>query len=155
MVRCDVASLQYTVAVFDDCAWELAGYHRSSGYRLMPSLVYKIIQAEDWHVALASGRYDGSQDDRRDGFIHLSTFEQLEGTADRHFRGQAGLMLVEFEAAALEGGLRFEPSRGGALFPHYYGSLPVDQALWVRPMKLGADGVPRATAGTDDADGII
>lgn len=121
----------------------------------MRNFVYKIFQAEEWHLALASGRYDGSEDDRRDGFIHLSTYEQLEGTAERHFRDQAGLMLVAFEAAVLEAGLRYEPSRGGALFPHFYGSLPVDQALWVRSMELGADGVPRVNPGTDDADGTI
>jgi len=89
-----------------------------------------------------AGRYDGSSDDRRDGFIHFSAADQLGGTLAKYFRDRPDLVLVAFETAALGDALKFEPSRGGDLFPHLYGSLPTALALWQRPLELGADGVP-------------
>lgn len=97
----------------------------------MGDIVYKIVPRAAWEEAEREGLYRGSADDVRDGFIHLSLAEQLEGTLERHFAGQRGLLLVSFDAQALAPALRFEPSRGGALFPHYYGALPTSRALSV------------------------
>ena len=110
----------------------------------MTNTVYKIVSAADWRDACRDGVYRGSVDDRRDGFIHLSTGDQLEGTAERHFLNRDDLLLVAFDAAALGAPLRFEPSRGGALFPHLYGELATGLARWEKPMTVGTDGVPRA-----------
>jgi uncharacterized protein (DUF952 family) len=105
-------------------------------------LVFKICREAEWAEARESGCYTGSGDDARDGFIHLSTAGQLVGTAGKYFRGIEGLVLVAFEPAALGEALKWEPSRGGALFPHLYAPLPVAKALWASPLPLAADGVP-------------
>lgn len=106
------------------------------------SLVYKILPRSDWEAALAAGAYEGSALDRKDGFIHLSTAAQAAETARRHFAGQADLVLVAIEGDDLAGALRWEPSRGGDLFPHLYGGLDPKMARTVRPAPLAADGVP-------------
>ncbi len=98
------------------------------------ALVYKICPAAAWQAAVAEGVYRGSADDLRDGFIHLSTGAQLEGTLSRHFAGQRDLVRVAINPADLGAGLRWEPSRGGALFPHLYGELPVSLAREVAPL---------------------
>jgi uncharacterized protein (DUF952 family) len=98
-------------------------------------LVYKVCSAHEWVDAVAAGTYRGSNVDRRDGFIHLSTAAQLEETLRRHFAGQVDLVLVAVEPDALGAALRWEPSRGGDLFPHVYGELPVALALWVRAIE--------------------
>jgi uncharacterized protein (DUF952 family) len=108
----------------------------------MTTTVYKILTADEWQAAERAGSYAGSADDARDGFIHLSTAEQLAGTAGKHFRGKPDLVLVAFDAASLGPGLKWEPSRGGALFPHLYAALPTAPALRVEPLPLGPDGVP-------------
>lgn len=92
-------------------------------------LVYKIAPRKDWEAAVRSGVYRGSQDDQRDGFIHLSTKSQVSTTLQRHFAGQSDLLLISFEAAALGPALRFETSRGGQAFPHLYGELATALAL--------------------------
>jgi uncharacterized protein (DUF952 family) len=97
--------------------------------------VYKICRAAEWHALKNDGRWSGSADDSRDGFIHLSTAEQVRGTLERHFRGEANLVLLRVEASALGEALRFEPSRGGALFPHLYGELTLDA---VEPISFEA-----------------
>ncbi len=89
----------------------------------MSEVIYHMCPAEAWAAAVAAGRYDGTEDDRRDGFIHFSTAAQLRESARRHRAGQAGLVLVAVEAARLGDRLRWEASRGGALFPHLYGTL--------------------------------
>lgn len=104
--------------------------------------VYKILARPEWEAARAAGRYDGSAVDREDGFIHLSTAAQARETARRHFAGQPGLVLVELEADDLGPALKWEPSRGGDLFPHLYGPLDPAKALSVCEAPLGADGVP-------------
>ncbi len=104
--------------------------------------VYKILTQADWEEACSTGSYAGSRDDIRDGFIHLSAAHQVAGTAARHFRGIADLLVVALDAEKLGSALRWEPSRGGDLFPHCYGPLPVSAAMWSRPLPLGADGVP-------------
>jgi uncharacterized protein (DUF952 family) len=106
----------------------------------MTRMIYHMCPQEAWTQALASGRYDGTEDDRRDGFIHFSTAEQLPESARRHRAGQAGLVLIAVEAARLGDRLRWEPSRGGALFPHLYGQLLPPEAARVVPLSLGPDG---------------
>lgn len=106
------------------------------------SRVYKICSDTAWAEAIAAGTFDGSPDDARDGFIHLSTAEQLPGTAEKHFRHEPDLVLVAFDVTSLGAALKWEPSRGGALFPHYYGKLPVSAAISVAPLPLDDDGVP-------------
>lgn len=109
----------------------------------MQQLVYKVCARADWSAAVASGAYDGSVDDRRDGFIHLSTAEQLAGTLAKHFKGQADLVLATFVADDLGASLRWEAARGGQLFPHVYGPLPTVLARAVVPLPVGADGLHR------------
>lgn len=105
-------------------------------------MIFKIVGREDWDAASSMGVYSGSPDDVRDGFIHFSTAQQLAGTAARHFRNVHDLVLVAFDDERLGEALRWEPSRGGQLFPHLYGTLQTGLALWVRPLPLGEDGVP-------------
>jgi uncharacterized protein (DUF952 family)/phosphohistidine phosphatase SixA len=104
--------------------------------------VYKILAADDWAQARAAGVFAGSPDDARDGFIHLSASAQVAETARRHFHGQEGLVLVAFDTLRLGAGLKWERSRGGALFPHLYGVLPADAAVSERPLTLDPDGAP-------------
>jgi uncharacterized protein (DUF952 family) len=111
------------------------------------SLIYKILHRSQWESAIANGFFAGSPDDERDGFIHLSTGSQLTETARRYFSNQPDQVLVAFEAQSLGGALRWEPSRGGALFPHLYAPLPAGKALWVVPLPLDDDGVPIMPAG--------
>jgi len=108
--------------------------------------VYKIFRASEWRDAAAAGVFAGSADDRRDGFIHLSAAQQVAGTLARHFPGEAGLVLAAIPAARLEPALRWETSRGGALFPHLYGVLPVAavSARWL--LAVDADGLHQLPA---------
>jgi uncharacterized protein (DUF952 family) len=106
----------------------------------MIRMIYHMCPAEAWAAAVAAGRYDGGADDRRDGFIHFSTAEQLPESARRHRAGQAGLVLVAVEATRLGERLRWESSRGGALFPHLHGPLLPHEAARVVPLLLGPDG---------------
>lgn len=108
-----------------------------------PSMVFKIVTRQAWEHALSLGVFTGSPDDARDGFIHLSAADQLTGTANRYFSSVPGLVLVAFRTEDLSDGLKWELSRGGALFPHYYGALPAGTARWVCPLPLDADGRPR------------
>jgi uncharacterized protein (DUF952 family)/phosphohistidine phosphatase SixA len=107
-----------------------------------PPPVYKILPQADWAQAVQTGAYQGSADDARDDFIHLSARGQVAETARRHFHGREGLVLVALDPRELGAGLKWERSRGGALFPHLYGPLPAAAALQVRPLPLGADGAP-------------
>ena len=103
-------------------------------------VVYKIAPRSAWDAAARDGIYRGSPDDHRDGFIHLSRGTQVAGTLARHFAGQTDLVLVAYDAAGLGDALKWEPSRGGELFPHVYGPLDPAAAVWVRPIGVGADG---------------
>ncbi len=106
------------------------------------SLVYKILPGQEWDRAKALGRFEGSAIDLKDGYIHLSAAAQVHETARLHFRGQQGLVLVVLDSDHLADALKWEPSRGGVLFPHLYGPLDVALALEVRRLSLGADGAP-------------
>jgi uncharacterized protein (DUF952 family) len=104
--------------------------------------VYKVAPRAAWDAACRNGTYKGSADDRRDGFIHLSSREQLAGTLAKHFSGQDDLVLIQFEARALGEALRWEVSRGGQLFPHLYAGLPTREAIAVHALHSGKDGIP-------------
>ncbi len=98
------------------------------------SLIYKILPQAEWDEALAAGRFEGSGIDLKDGFIHFSSREQLSETLRLHFAGRTGLLVVAVEASSLGEALKWEPSRGGELFPHLYGALPTELALSVEPV---------------------
>lgn len=102
--------------------------------------IYKICPAKAWREAEQQQAYRGSADDVRDGFIHFSTAAQVAGTAAKHFAGQDDLVLVAVPAEALGAALRWEPSRGGDLFPHLYGELAPGLATHVTALALRADG---------------
>lgn len=104
--------------------------------------IYKLLARAAWEHAARGGMFEGSPVDLADGFIHFSDAAQAQETARRHFRGQADLLLVAFDADALGPALKWEPSRGGALFPHLYAPLPTVLALETRAVALDADGVP-------------
>lgn len=106
----------------------------------MTSLIYKILPVSVWNEATAKGALTGVPVDLKDGYIHLSTGTQVKETAAKHFAGQGDLLLVAIDPMVLGEALRWEPSRGGALFPHLYAELRVDQVAWVRPLPLGPDG---------------
>lgn len=106
----------------------------------LPAAIYKIVPASLWEEAERAGRFEGAPVDEADGFIHLSTAEQVRETARRHFAGQGGLLLVTVDADALGDALRFEPSRGGDLFPHLYGPMPLAAVLSAEPLPIGPDG---------------
>lgn len=106
----------------------------------MAILIYKICPAALWREAEAAGQFDGAPVDLADGFIHFSTAEQVVETAERHFAGQDGLLLIALDEANLGAALKYEPSRGGALFPHLFAPLPMSAVAWVRPLPLGSDG---------------
>jgi uncharacterized protein (DUF952 family) len=104
------------------------------------SIIYKICPAPLWRAAEAAGILTGLPIDREDGYIHFSTAGQLGETLRLHFAGAEGLVVAAVDTERLSGDLRWEPSRGGDLFPHLYGPLPVSAAVWVKPLLLGADG---------------
>jgi uncharacterized protein (DUF952 family) len=107
------------------------------------SLVYKIVPSALWRVAESEGVFLGAPVDLADGFIHFSTADQVAETAAKHFAGEDDLLLVAVDSAALGLRLRWEPSRGGALFPHLYGPLRPAAVRWTAPLPLGPDGVHR------------
>lgn len=106
----------------------------------MSRIVYKIVPQALWHEAERRGRFEGAPVDLADGFVHFSTAAQVRETAARHFAGQDGLLLVAVDAARLGPALRYEPSRGGDLFPHLYGPLALDAVLWAKELPRGAGG---------------
>jgi len=103
-------------------------------------MIYKICAAAEWAAAERAGFYGGAAVDTRDGFIHFSTAEQVRETAAKHFAGTQDLVLVAVNDRQLGPALKWEVSRGGALFPHLYGPLPLTAVANVAPLPLGADG---------------
>jgi len=104
------------------------------------SFIYKICAAAEWTQAERAGEFAGSAVDFADGYIHFSTTDQVAGTAARHFAGMTGLVLVAVRAEDLGPELKWEAARGGALFPHLYGTLLLDAVHWVKPLRLDDDG---------------
>jgi len=103
--------------------------------------IYHMCKLEEWQAAQAAGSYAGSSQDKADGFIHFSTRTQVWTSAAKHRRGQDNILLLEVDAAALGEALKWEASRGGALFPHLYGPLPVSAVMNLTPLRLDDDGV--------------
>jgi len=107
------------------------------------SLIFKIVATSEWREAETAGLFSGAGIDLSDGYIHFSTAAQAPETAEKWFAGRDDLTLVAVEADALGADLRWEPSRGGALFPHLYAALPMTAVRWSRPLPLGPDGAHR------------
>ena len=103
-------------------------------------LIFKIFAAEEWAALEREGETAGAPVDLTDGFIHFSTAEQVPETAAKHFAGREALVLVAVEAEALGDALKWEPSRGGVLFPHLYAPLRLDRVLWAKPLPLSPYG---------------
>jgi uncharacterized protein (DUF952 family) len=112
------------------------------------TLIYKLVPAALWRAAEALAAFDGAPVDIADGFIHFSTGAQVRETAAKHFAGQRDLLLVTVEAERLGEALRFEPSRGGNLFPHFYAPLQLADIMRV-------DALPLRAAGTHDFTGLV
>lgn len=102
-------------------------------------LIYKILRDDEWLALKAAGETTGAPIDIADGYIHLSTADQVAETAARHFAGEDKLHLLAIETEPLDA-LKWEPSRGGALFPHLYRRLHLDDIAWSRPLPLGPGG---------------
>jgi uncharacterized protein (DUF952 family) len=103
-------------------------------------LIYMIAPASLWRKTQDKGRFDGAPADIAGGYLHFSTAEQAEATAAKYFSGKDDLLLIAVATNGLGDGLRFEPSRGGALFPHLYADLPLDAVVWAKPLPLRPDG---------------
>ncbi|MFD2237088.1 DUF952 domain-containing protein [Aureimonas populi] len=106
----------------------------------MSSLVYKIVPRALWEEAQARGRFEGAPVDHADGYIHFSTAAQVRETAARHFAGQTDLLVVCVPTESLGDALKWEVSRGGALFPHLYAPLDLSDVAAVHELPLGEDG---------------
>ena len=106
----------------------------------MSDTAFKIVSAEDWAGIQATGGYDGSAVDLRDGYIHLSDADQLAETTAKHYAGRDGLMLLDVDLTPYGEAIVWEPSRGGALFPHLYGRLLAASVIRARPFAVTADG---------------
>lgn len=102
--------------------------------------IYHMCREAEWRAAESAGEYRGSSQDAADGFIHFSGADQIVESAARHRAGQDGLVLLEVDPDRLGPALRWEASRGGRLFPHLYGPLPLGAVVSVRPLPLGPDG---------------
>ncbi len=103
-------------------------------------LIYKILRRPEWDAFRAAGQTAGAPVDLADGFIHFSAAPQLAETAAKWFANESDLVLVAFDADALGDALKWEPSRGGALFPHLYRKLNLSEVLWDKSLPLGATG---------------
>lgn len=105
-----------------------------------PELIYKIATREVAEAARASGTFRGMPIDHADGFVHFSTAAQLAETLRLHFAGQSDLVLLALRAAEMEAALRWEPSRGGELFPHLYGTFPMAAVVHEAAIAVHDDG---------------
>lgn len=103
-------------------------------------LIYKIATRTQWETAEKSGVFEGAPIDLADGYIHFSTAETVRETAAKHFAGQQDLLLINVSSSLIADKLVYEPSRGGALFPHLYGDLPLSAVIGAVDLPLGADG---------------
>ena len=104
------------------------------------NLIFKVVSAQEWSVATEQGEFLGAAIDLTDGYIHFSTADQLRETVEKHFAGQSDLLLVSVDADSLGDELKWEPSRGGALFPHLYAPLSIESVVKSTEMPLGKDG---------------
>jgi len=113
--------------------------------------IYHFCRRAEWEAAQAAGTYTGSSQDKADGFIHFSGAGQVAASVAKHRAGQDGLVILEADAAALGQALKWEPSRGGQLFPHLYGTLPVSAVVRVADVPLRPDGCHALPWGLDGA----
>jgi uncharacterized protein (DUF952 family) len=113
-------------------------------------LIFKIFRTDEWQALRAQGQTMGAPVDLADGYIHFSTATQAAETATKHFAGAEGLFLVAVEADTLGDALKWEASRGGALFPHLYRAMVLADVVWAQPLPL-LDGVHQFPAGLDEA----
>lgn len=122
--------------------WEEASHLTlpGKGGRASPMLIFKIFRRAEWDAFRTAGETRGAPVDLADGFIHFSTAEQVTETAAKHFSDESDLVLVACEAEALGDALKWETSRGGALFPHLYRSLRSADVVWDKSLPLGATG---------------
>jgi uncharacterized protein (DUF952 family) len=103
-------------------------------------LIYKIFRRPEWDALTAAGETDGAPVDVADGFVHFSAAPQLAETAAKYFSDESNLVLVACDADLLGAALKWEASRGGALFPHLYRSLRISDVVWDKSLPLGAAG---------------
>ncbi len=113
-------------------------------------LIFKIFRADEWAALRKNGATDGAPIDVADGYVHFSTAEQAEETAAKHFAGVDGLFLLAIEAETLGDALKWEPSRGGALFPHLYRQLKLEDVVWAQPLPM-VEGAHEFPAGLGEA----
>ncbi|MEN3792641.1 DUF952 domain-containing protein [Fulvimarina sp. MAC3] len=106
----------------------------------MSDPIYKILTHDEWASLQAAGRFDGAPVDIADGYVHFSTASQVRETAAKHFAGKNDLHLLAVAPEQLGDALNWEPSRGGALFPHLYAPLSMDAVIWEKPLPLDDDG---------------
>jgi uncharacterized protein (DUF952 family) len=104
------------------------------------TLIFHMAREAEWAAAEKAGTYQGADEDRVDGFIHFSTATQVRESAAKHRAGEAGLILVACDPDALGADLKWEPARGGDLFPHLYGDIPMSAVVWAKPLPLDTDG---------------
>lgn len=103
-------------------------------------LIYKVFRADEWAELRDNGTTRGAPIDLADGYVHFSTGVQVRETVEKYFAGADGLMLLALDSDALGDELKWEPSRGGALFPHLYRVLSMDDVLWHKDLPLGPEG---------------
>ncbi len=99
-------------------------------------IIYKVCDRTLWQEAEKAGQFTGAEIDLADGFIHFSTKDQLASTLEKHFSGRKDLMLIAVDGKALLGKIVYEAARGGALFPHLYEALSMEQVLWSKPLSM-------------------
>ena len=102
--------------------------------------VYKVCSATHWQAAKASGIFTGVSIDIQDGYIHFSTADQLAKTLSLHFAGQTDLVLLSVETDKIGTDIKWEPSRGGALFPHLYADLPLEAVVAEHALRVDGAG---------------
>jgi uncharacterized protein (DUF952 family) len=105
-----------------------------------PEFVYKVVTRASFAAGKAGTEYRGMPIDLTDGFVHLSGASQVPETLSLHYRGQRNLLLLAVRTDGLGDALRWEPSRGGALFPHLYAPLPLAAIAWIAPIEVADDG---------------
>lgn len=108
----------------------------------MSPTAYKILTRGEWESLNAEGTFPGAPVDLADGYIHLSAPDQVAETAAKHFAGRDDLVLAEVDLTKLEG-VKWEPSRGGQLFPHVYGPLPLSAVIRAEVLQVSAEGIMR------------
>lgn len=113
---------------------------------LSPELVYRVLTVDEWQEMLAANEFTGTDSDKHDGFIHLSARAQVADTIATHFVGRSHLVILEIDASSVRHELRWQLSRGGALFPHLYGKLPLSAVLrTIEPEVFTRSDSPRST----------